>query len=114
MKDDTVYLRHMLEMAEKALAKAGGKTRTMFDEDEDLRMVLAYLIQVIGEAASRVSEPTRVGYPEVAWAEIVGMRHRLVHDYMNVDYDIVWEVVVRKLPELVGQLRRVALPPGPA
>ena len=113
MKDDTVYLRHMLEMAEKAQTKVSGKTRQVFDEDEDLRMVLAYLIQVIGEAASRVSEPTRAGHPEVPWAEIVGMRHRLVHDYMNVDYDIVWEVVVRKLPELVDQLKRVALPPSP-
>lgn len=104
-RDDRVYLGHMLDMASKAMARVEGKDRAKFDADEDLRMILAHLLQVIGEAAARVSDVTRRAHPEVPWKKIVDMRHRLVHDYMSVDYDIVWDVTVNRLPGLVKTLR---------
>ena len=79
-KDDRVYIGHMLDTAMKAARKAQGKTRQQYDADEDLRIVLTHLIQTIGEAASRVSAPMRAAHPQVPWKQIVGIRHRLVHD----------------------------------
>jgi uncharacterized protein with HEPN domain len=102
--DDSVYLAHMLETACKAVTRLGGKTRADFDTDEDLRIVLLHLVQTVGEAATRVSQELQTAHPEIPWRRIVGMRHRIVHDYMNIDEDILWEVVVRSLPELIGLL----------
>ncbi len=67
---------------------------------------------MIGEAARRVSNDVREAHPEIPWADIVGMRSKIVHDYMNVDEDIVWEVVTRDLPALVAALEKVT--PGDA
>jgi len=108
--DDAIYLRHMLDMAQKATGRLAGRTRAEFDSDEDLQIVLAHRIQIIGEAASRVSTSAKEGHPEVPWRRIVGMRHRIVHDYMNIDADILWEVVTRSLPELIALLLPL-LPP---
>lgn len=112
-RDDGVYLGHMLDTARKATARIGGKTRTDYDADEDLRIVLAHFVQIIGEAASHVSQPTRGMYAQIPWKRIVGMRHRIVHDYMNIDADILWEVVTRSLPELIDLLTPIVPPEGP-
>ena len=106
--DDSVYVGHMLDMAKKAAEKVGALTRRDYDEDENLRLALAHLVQVIGEAARRVSAETREAHPEVPWVDIVGMRSKIVHDYMNVDEDIVWEVASRDLPALIPALERLA------
>lgn len=103
-RDDEVYLGHMLDTARRAVEKIKGRTREHFDGDEDLRIVLAHWIQLIGEAASRVSPKTLSVHPEIPWRRIVGMRHRIVHDYMNLDEDILWEVATRSLPELIELL----------
>src|SRR5438046_4301716 len=92
-KDDLVYTGHMLDMAPKAADKVAGKTRAEYDEDENLRMALAHLIQVIGEAARHVSPEFCRSHATIPWKQIIGMRHRVVHDYLHVDYDIVWAVV---------------------
>ena len=106
-KDDTVYVAHMLETAHKAIEKVRRKSRAHFDADENLRLALAYLIQILGEAANRVSQAFREAHPEVPWSEIIGMRHKIVHDYLGVDYDIVWAVVSEDLPMLAGKLERI-------
>jgi uncharacterized protein with HEPN domain len=103
-KDDSLYLGHMLDQARKVVGKVEGKTRADFDADENLRLALAHLVQTIGEAARRVSEATKEDHPEVPWRNIAGMRHRIVHDYMNVDEDILWTVATVHLPTLADQL----------
>ena len=106
-KDEKVYIGHMLDVARKAIDRAAGCAREDYDADEDLRIVLAHLVQTIGEAASRVSQPTREAHPGIPWKSIVGIRHRIVHDYMDVDYDVVWEVVTRDLPALASALEDI-------
>jgi uncharacterized protein with HEPN domain len=108
--DDALYLSHMLETARKAVGKLEGLVREDYDEDENLRLALTHLIQVIGEAAGRASQPTRTLYPEIPWREITGMRHRIVHDYLNVDEDVVWQVVVEDLPPLIALLEKIVSP----
>jgi len=107
MKDDLVYMGHMLDFAIRAVEKLKGKNRKNFDEDENLRLALTHLIQVIGESASRVSERTQQIYPDIPWMEVIGMRHRIVHDYLHIKYDIVWQVVTKNLPTLIPELMKI-------
>jgi uncharacterized protein with HEPN domain len=72
-----------------------------------LRLALTHLVQVIGEAGRRVSPDFSVQHPGIPWQEVVGMRHKVVHDYLGVDEDIVWQVVIEDLPPLVVLLERI-------
>lgn len=107
-KNDLLYLGHMLDLAQKACARVRGKSRDDFDGDEDLRIVLTHLIQTIGEAARNVSTEFQRQHPEVPWSAIVGMRHRIVHDYLSIDEDRVWRTATEELDELIEQLRALA------
>lgn len=109
-KDDWVYVGHMLDMAQKALHLIRGKDRRDYSSDEVLRFALAHLIQVIGEAARHLSKEFCDSHPEIPWKAIVGMRHKVVHDYMNVDEDVVWDTVAKELPSLVIQLKKIVPP----
>ncbi len=106
LRNDEVYLGHMLDLARKAVGKVQGTGRAEYDADENLRLALVHLVQTIGEAARRVSMLGRARYPEIPWVEIIGMRSRIVHDYLAVDEDVVWEVVTHDLPPLIGHLER--------
>ena len=88
-KDDWIYVGHMSDMSRKAVAAIVGKSREAYDRDEILRMALTHFIQVIGEAARKVSPEYQKAHPQIPWHEIVGMRHRIVHDYVRVDEDLV-------------------------
>lgn len=107
---DLLYLGHMLDVSLQAISKVRGVGREDFDEDENLRLALTHLIQMIGEAARRVSAESRQKHPEIPWTDIIGMRHKVVHDYLDVDFDVVWAVVTVDLPELVAQLESIVPP----
>jgi uncharacterized protein with HEPN domain len=109
-KDDLVYVGHILDTARLIVGKVSGKTRGDFDAGEDLRLALTHLIQVFGEAARRVSPAFQKAHPEVPWSKIVGMRRKVVHDYLHVDFDIVWIVATQDLPPLVAELKGILLP----
>lgn len=98
----------MLETARKAADKARGLDFQRFLADENLHLACVHLVQVIGEAASRVSGETRARHPGVPWRQVIGMRHRVVHDYLEVDFEIVWKVVSADLPGLIAVLEEVA------
>jgi uncharacterized protein with HEPN domain len=106
-RDDTVYVGHMMEMAEDAIGRLGARDFDLFKADDNLCLALTHLIQTIGESARRVSQEYRLLHPEVPWAIIVGMRHKIVHDYIHVDYETVWETVANDLPLLALQLRAI-------
>jgi len=106
-KDDLVYAGHMLDMARKAILLVHGKSRTDYERDEPLSLALTHILQVIGEAARKVSPQFREQHPEIPWAAIVGLRHRVVHDYLHVDLDLVWEVVQQDLEPLVRTLGNI-------
>lgn len=106
-KDDVLYVGHMLDTARKAVARARLATRAEYDRNEDLVLALAHLVQLIGEAARRVTLATQRANPEIPWTEIIGMRHKIVHDYLSLDEDILWNVVTVDLPPLVTALERL-------
>jgi uncharacterized protein with HEPN domain len=107
MKDDLVFAGHMLDMARKARALSAGITRQRFDEDEALRLALTHLLQVIGEAATRISPAYQATHVQIPWRDITGMRHRIVHDYLDVDYDVVWDTLQNNLDPLMPLLERL-------
>ena len=82
-----------------------GKGRQAFDADEDVQIVLVHLIQVIGEAASGLSDELTSYHPEVPWRQIVAIRNRVVHGYFEVDLDILWDAAVGDVPRLADQVR---------
>jgi uncharacterized protein with HEPN domain len=113
-RTDTLYLGVMLDAARRAQTFAAGVTKERFDSDEDKRLALTYLVQNIGEAASRMPAENRSRYPEIDWPRIIGMRHRLVHDYENVDAEIVWDVVQSHLSRLIAALEKITPPEPPS
>ena len=107
LDEDAVYLGHMKDMTHRAVDAIRNKKHKDFDADDILRLGLAHLVQVIGEAARKVSPEFQEEHSEIPWRQIIGMRHRIVHDYMRVDEDILWEVVKNDLPKLLSLLERI-------
>ncbi len=106
-RDDRISIRHMLDHALEARAMARGRTRADLENDRMFQLALTRLIEIIGEAAARVSKPTRDRYPGIPWAEIIGMRHRLIHGYDVVDIGLLWETVETDLPPLIAALQQI-------
>ncbi len=104
LKNDENRLKHMLDAAQEAVGFAAGRTRSDLDTDRALVLALVKEIEIIGEAASKVSDQTKNKHPEIPWHDITGMRNRLVHAYFDVDLDIVWNTVVEELPRLIEEL----------
>ncbi|MGQ0633944.1 MAG: HepT-like ribonuclease domain-containing protein [Planctomycetaceae bacterium] len=111
-KDDLRYVGHMVDCARRTQQFLAGKSRAEYDADEMLRLAVIHLLQTIGEAARMVSTDFRLQQPTVPWAQIVGLRNRIVHDYLNVDFDIAWEVATQDLQPLIDSLGPL-LPTGP-
>ena len=100
-KDDLVRLRHMLDAAREAMEFIRNSRRKDLDGDRKLTLALVKDVEIIGEAAYQISEDTRRTLPEIPWEDIVGMRHRLVHAYFDINLDILWKTVQEDLPPLV-------------
>ncbi len=102
--DDRVLLADMADHARRAIGACHDRRREEMETDLTLAAALERFIEVIGEAASKVSPAARERLAGVPWAEIIGMRNRLIHGYASVDHDVVWMVVRRDLPVLVAAL----------
>jgi uncharacterized protein with HEPN domain len=105
--DDLIRLRHMAEAAQHALGFVQGRQRADLDTDTMLRFALTRAVEIIGEAASKVSVAGRAAAPTIEWPVIVGMRNRLAHAYFDVNADILWNTVTIALPALLRQLRAI-------
>ena len=95
----------MIEAAEAAIGFIAGRARSDLDNDSMLFLATIKAIEIIGEAANRLSAGTREGTPGIPWGDIIGMRNRLTHMYFDVNSDIVWQSATEELPELLPKLR---------
>lgn len=113
-KSDLPYVGQMLDYCYKAVEMVDGVERDTFDEDEKLKLALSHLVQIIGEAARRISDDYRAANPHIPWSKIVGMRHRIVHDYTEIDEDILWSTITEDLKPLIAELKGIvpSEPPG--
>jgi len=101
---DMVYFGDMLDAAREALSIAAGMAREGFLADRPRQLAITHLVQTIGEAAGRVSRSGQAQHPEISWNAITGMRNRIVHDYVHIKLDRVWDVVENDLAPLIAAL----------
>lgn len=94
----------MLEAVREARSFCSGRDRASLETDRMLLRALVKDIEIIGEAASRVADETRVARPGIPWAAIIATRNRLIHAYFDINLDVVWETVVDDLPALEKRL----------
>lgn len=106
---DVIRLRHMLDAAQEALTFTRGRSRGDLDTDRQLTLSLVKEVEIIGEAAYQLSPATRESIPEIPWADITAMRHRLVHAYFDINLDILWQTVQEDLPPLISLLQTIIL-----
>jgi uncharacterized protein with HEPN domain len=106
-KDDLIRLRHMLDAAREALTFVTSRSRSDLDTDRMLVLSLVKDIEIIGEAASKVSIEVRTKQPQIPWQDIIDMRNHLIHAYFEVDLDIVWDTVSKDLPPLATKLEEI-------
>ncbi|MDX1523004.1 MAG: DUF86 domain-containing protein [Anaerolineae bacterium] len=106
-RDSQVALRQMLAYAQEAVDLCQGKERSDLDKDRLLELALVRLMEIIGEAANRVPSTEQAAHPEIPWAQIVGLRNRLIHGYDAVDLNIVWQIIQQDLPPLIVTLREI-------
>lgn len=108
--DDEIRVGHIVDAGERILRWTEGTSRADFDADDQLQSAVTHQLQIIGEAASHLSENFRRTYPDIPWRRIIGMRHVLVHGYTDVDLDIVWDVLTDRLRPLMDTLRPLVPP----
>lgn len=99
-QDDLIRLRHIRDAATEALGFVRDRRREDLDHDRQLVWALVKAIEIIGEAASKVSQESQDLLTNIPWRNIVGMRNRLVHAYFDINLDILWKTVVEGLPPI--------------
>jgi uncharacterized protein with HEPN domain len=97
----------MLDFSRQAVDFMRERRRSDMDTDAMLALAVTRLIELIGEAARKVSPALREQYPAIPWPLIIGTRDRLAHGYIDIDYDIVWRIVRDNLPPLIKQLEKL-------
>src|SRR3990167_4842972 len=103
---DLVRLKHMHDSTQAILSFAKGRQRASLDKDRLFQSAVLHELEIIGEAAGRISEGTKKHFPTIPWKELVGLRNRLIHAYFDVDHDIVWKTIREYLPSFLEQLQQ--------
>jgi len=108
----TEYLRHMLAESDYLVSQSTNLPRDEFLSDETLKRAFVRSLEIIGEATKHVSDGFREQPPEIEWRAMAGMRDKLIHDYFGVDYELVWDVAINKIPLLQEQLNQLLAEPS--
>ncbi len=103
---DEISMRQMLDHAKEARDFSRSKSRDDLDKDRVYSLAMTRLLEIVGEAASRVSQATRDQHSQIEWLPIVGLRNRLIHGYDQVDHDIMWQIAQKDLPALINELEQ--------
>lgn len=112
--NDLLYLGHMVEYGRRAHDEVSRVSREEFDANGTLQLPVTHLIQIVGEAARKVSLATREAHPEIDWSRVTGMRHKIVHDYIEIDVGVVWDTATNDLPPLIAALEKFTPPEPPS
>ena len=110
MERDRVYFLDILEAARLALSYMQGISKGSFLDDTQIQDAVIRRLEIIGEASRRISPQTKTTYPGIPWNEMIGMRNMMIHDYDDVDLEIVWDTIQRDLPRLIESLKPLVPP----
>jgi uncharacterized protein with HEPN domain len=107
-KESVEYLKHIADECSYILSVIlPEKQKDEFLADETLKRAVVRSLEIIGEASKKISADFKIKYSSIQWRNMAGMRDRLIHDYMGINYSIVWDVVKNKIPELHQQITEV-------
>ncbi len=101
------YLRHIRDEARYLVDHVRGTDRADFLQDETMRRAFVRSLEIIGEATKKVPENIKTKYPEIEWRAMTGMRDKLIHDYFGVDYELVWDVALEKIPAMLARIEEI-------
>lgn len=107
MKEYKVYLFHILDECKFLLKSSEGLTLEGFLKDENLKRAFVRSLEIIGEAVKKLPIDLKEKYPEIEWKKIAGMRDKLIHEYFEVDYEIVWDAIINEIPELEQKVTKI-------
>ena len=105
--DDRIRLQHMADALSTAIRFTERRSLEELDKDAMLSFSLRYAVQIVGEAANKMSQEMREQHPQFPWSDIIGMRHRLVHGYIDIEPDILWKTVTEDAPLLLAQVTAI-------
>lgn len=106
-KDLQEYLRHILDECSYLTSVTADLSYHIFVEDETMKRAVVRSLEIIGEATKKIPSEFRDLHPSINWKSMAGMRDRLIHDYMGINYNIVWDVVINKIPGLQLQISQI-------
>ena len=106
-KSDIIRIRHMLDAAKDAASFIQQEDRASLDKDRKLVLALMKSIEIIGEAATKITKECQEDLPQIPWPNIISMRNRLIHAYFDVNLEILWKTVTEDLPELIAELEKI-------
>lgn len=107
MKDDSIFLEHIENSLKKIISYSAGVGKEEFLKNTQLQDACIRQIEVMGEAAKRVSDLFKERHPEIPWRDMAGMRDKLIHDYIDVDVNIVYQTVAIDIPALLPNVTKI-------
>ena len=110
LKTDLIRLRHMFDAAKEAASFIQEEERASLDVDRKLVLALMKSIEITGEAATKITKECQENLSQIPWANIIGMRNRLIHAYFDVNLEILWKTVTEDLPGLIDELEKILSP----
>jgi len=111
VKEDLPYLLHIRD-AQKSIQEYTKDGREAFLGDKKTQDAVIRNIEVVGEATKRLSEQLRTQHPECPWQQMAGMRDKLIHDYLGVNLQIVWDTVEKRVPDLLKKIDAISGDPS--
>jgi uncharacterized protein with HEPN domain len=106
-REFSLFLRDIIDCAEKIIRYVGNKTLDEFVSDEMAVDAVVRNFEIIGEASKNIPSEIKIKHPQVEWRKTTHFRNTLIHDYFGIDYEVLWEIVKTKLPILIRQIKDV-------
>jgi len=107
MKDDQIYIEHILQSIDRIQSYIAGKDQETFLNDFITQDAVVRQLEIIGEVTKRISKELRKNNSDVPWDDMAGMRDVLIHDYIDVDLNIVWKTASESIPGLKALLNKL-------